>query len=236
MSKRTINHVVLKYLLAAPNRQRHLKRVVIDRDRRFLYNRVRKNANTFVTRFLYSAISGIAGQDDNTMNRQAKRDLPNLSNTLVPLSLAGYRSLLIIRNPHTRVLSAFLEKFRHDRYREAYGDFEPTPAGFETFIRWLEDGGLSKDPHWDLQTNEIAFDMSFFTDVIRFEAIGRDLPALFAALGYDSSMAHDEKFRKSSAPHSTRSDSLQDDFLKPGLKSRIERLYERDFDCFAGYY
>ncbi|MFU8779885.1 MAG: sulfotransferase family 2 domain-containing protein [Kiritimatiellia bacterium] len=143
------------------------------------YNRIKKNANTSVMILLRQLAYGVVDS-----RKEAKRK----SKTLLDLSLAELRSLdplhlfVVIRNPYSRVLSAFLDKFRDESYRRRYGTFDLTPDGFGQFLVWVERGGLTRNGHWNLQTSRmISSKLETYDTVIRFERFRDELVDMLRA-------------------------------------------------------
>lgn len=238
MSKKRINHILQKHVYGNPNNMDCLSRVIVDTRIKLIYNRIRKNANTYVTNIIArnqeNGSTTITDVEDG--GQSAKKLVPNLSNKIVFSDLSKYHSLLVIRDPFGRTLSAFLQKFAVQSYQQKFGAFELTPSGFLSFLDWLAEGGLNGDQHWDLQSREFAFPFSFFSEIVRFEDLNRDLPKYFADLGYDISYFQNENFFRKVSMHHTDSQNQAAAFLTPSAKRKIEKLYESDFQLFENYY
>lgn len=190
------------------------------------FNRVKKNANTTLTMLLREMSGGGA----------AHRDLAKWE-ALTPLDLpAGQRAgldrlhwLVVVRNPYSRVLSAFLDKFREEKYRRSHGAFDLTPQGFAAFVGWLEQGGLGKDGHWDLQTKLIVGPLARFDAVIRFESLGADLERALQAAGVPFDAARLRAAYPSDEGKRTGASGRMAAFYTQGLADRVARLYAEDF-------
>ena len=91
--------------------------------------------------------------------------------------------MVIIRNPYSRVLSAFLDKHKSRKIRERHGVWEPTPEGFAAFLGYLEAGGLGGNSHWDLQKKQMLLPLSAYDGVIHFENLREEMLGFLATRG-----------------------------------------------------
>lgn len=190
------------------------------------YNRVKKNANTTLTMLFRELAGGQATQRD-----LAKWEAPNPFD--LPLSqlatLDGLRWIVVVRNPYSRVLSAFLDKFREEKYRRTHGDFALTPEGFDRFIGYLEAGGLSRDGHWDLQKKLILGPLDRFDAVLRFETLGPDLERTLAEAGMPFDAGKLRAAYPSDEKKQTGASKKMDGFYTAALAARVARLFAEDF-------
>ena len=194
------------------------------------YNRVKKNANTTLT-LLFRELAG----EGETHRDQAKWE------ALTPFDLSAEQRaeldrlcwIVVVRNPYSRVLSAFLDKFREEKYQKAYGNFDLSPEGFAAFVTWLEQGGLSKDGHWDLQTKLIVGPVSKFDAVIRFETLGADLERALTRAQVPFDAGKLRKAYPSDEGKKTGASDRMPAFYTPDLATRVARLYARDFTALG---
>ena len=230
-----INVAVQKYVHGNAPRVKALDAIIIDRKRAFLYNKVKKNATKYIKNFLVAGIQHEEAEAaDGGAPRKTKKDLALLSSRIVFDDLSKYRSLLVVRDPINRTLSAFIDKFSNQKEKySGYEQFELTPKGFERFVSWLSDGGLGEDLHWDLQTNSIVFPISFYTDVIRLEEINERLPPLMKAVGYDSALLREQTVSAASMRNKTRASEKSGDWISSSLRRRMEKIYEKDYNLIS---
>jgi len=73
------------------------------------------------------------------------------------------------------LLSGFLDKHRYNGAKEKYGQFDLTPCWFRGFVTWLEDGGIVRDSHWDLQIKLMLLPLEKYSYVFRFESLRNDM-------------------------------------------------------------
>jgi Sulfotransferase family len=201
-------------------------RVAVFRKSRVAFNRVKKNANSTAVIALTRLENGLL----LASTRTAKQGACRLDAASVVLSdLANFDWLLIVRDPYSRTLSAFLEKFQKESYVKNYGNFELSPDGFCNFLCWLKDGGLDADYHWNLQTAHIFLPLNAYTKIIRFEAFGPE----FLRFLQDKDPSVDATFLGEAtsvgAAHATRSDEKMNAFYNKESRKLVSELFDADF-------
>lgn len=188
------------------------------------YNRIKKNANSTTVVLLRELECGRVEHE-----QLAKRNSLHLGKLPRPGLVRGLRFMVIVRNPFTRVLSAFLNKFAKPQYVERFRPFDLAPAGFASFVDWLADGGLEADPHWDLQTKLMLMPLDRYDDVIRFERYREELSGWLAARGIDVDREPRASSFRACRAATSRADSRLHDFYTPAVRQRVVRLYHSDF-------
>lgn len=207
-----------------------LRRLAIFPRTGVLYNRVKKNANSTTMVALNALENGVM-----LNTTAAKKGATQWHHLRVQfMDLSRFKRLLIIRDPYTRTLSAFREKFRQQKYKERWREFELSPRGYLDFLLWLKDGGLDADPHWDLQMKSIAFPLKAYTHVLRFESLKE---TLFDFLRQCNDATSEDFFiesgRKGSL-HATGSSGAVEEFYDQKSFRLVSELFEQDF-LFLGY-
>ncbi len=195
-----------------------------------LYNRIQKNANSN-TMVLWNYLVN-ARMDRVIKSRKNIAHLHDLGSAALS-RLGGSRSLLVIRDPYSRVLSAFLDKFRRPAIRRAHGDFDLAPAGFARFVAWLEEGGLEKNGHWDLQTKQMLLPLGRYTDVVRFEQYGQRMLEFLLELGVPEEKLAFSGLVTHGARHATGADEKLAAFYDGDTRLRVARIYEADFTALG---
>ena len=194
------------------------------------FNRVKKNANSALVLLLHEMQTGQVGQSDS-----AKDATPNFFD--LPSSeierLADYAVFVTIRNPYSRVLSAFLDKFRFDAYRKKHGAFDLTPDGFDAFLRWLDAGGLPRDAHWAPQVNLLALPLDRYDAVLRFESLRDDALGFLAARGLTVPEGALQGESRGDRGKETGADRHLAQFYTPAGADRVARLFAQDFDALG---
>ena len=191
------------------------------------YNRVKKNANSTTMAALYLLETGRAGQE-----RESKLGVPSLvraSPMLLP-RVASLDYITIVRNPYSRVLSAFLNKFAKPEYVERYGHFELDAAGFARFVTWLGLGAIDDDMHWDIQTKLLMTVPAEFDTVLEFEAFPGNLVLFLEKRGISLPIQLDEILGTINAASRTRAAERLRDFYTPGVAQQVADLFRKDFE------
>ncbi|WP_081621781.1 sulfotransferase family 2 domain-containing protein [Thioalkalivibrio sp. ALE11] len=194
------------------------------------YNRVQKNANTTVVCVL-CALEGYKFKGHSEAKKKSRK-VPARS----VLSRPVYHKMVVVRSPYTRLLSAFLQKFtyRREKYVPVYGDFSPTPEGFRDFVMYLAQKGISGNSHWDLQKKQIAYDLSFYDTVVRFENFSTEFGAMLEELNLGSDDGWLRDLWPSDTKKKTQSSTMVDRFYDDSLIDIVRELYSEDF-AFLGY-
>lgn len=209
-----------------PVRLRAASRVAVFPELGLAYNRIKKNANTSTVILLRHLESG--NIEDRNAAKQNVRRYVDLDNAQLD-AIDALHLFVIIRNPYSRVLSAFMDKFRSERYQRRFGRFPISPDGFGDFLKWLEAGGLSRDAHWDLQTKLMMLPLSSYDSVIQFDNFREGLITLLTARGItvpDGALADlypSDKMKK------TGSSSKLREYYTPERIKIVQRLYAKDF-------
>lgn len=229
-----LNYVMQKYVYFNHPRLKSFDPIVVDRERAFLYNKIKKNATKYIKDLISSGVKLSEAELERLGGK--KHRASKLSLRSVPDNLSKYRSLLVLRDPADRCLSAFLDKFSNQKEKySGYEKFELTPQGFERFVSWLPDGGLDQDLHWDLQWNAIVFPMPFYTYVIRFENLNEKLPEVMMDAGYSKTLFEEEAIKKKILRNKTFASDKRDDWISTELRKRLEKIYEKDHDIISRF-
>lgn len=207
----------------------------INHEKRFVYSRIFKAANNTVVASLYHAERGqkITSRTELRSIKDQHFSRPStLSITQTTEVQNFYFKFAIVRNPYTRVLSAYLDKVvRHKEGKhDLVADYLGKPTGYEIsfgdFLDYLEEGGINQNAHWARQSDLLLFAVEIFDYIGKTENLSTDLPAILR-----------EIFERtyplvSVSDHRTRA-SKEVIELTTTLKDRIYRLYEIDFDNFG---
>lgn len=147
------------------------------------------------------------------------------------LALRRAQRMVIVRDPFSRTLSAFLDKFRSPNYQRRFGSFELTPEGFTDFLSFLENGGLRANAHWSPQSDRILLPLDHYDTVLPFSSF----PHSFVRAVEDS---FPEARRKWSAfshvdiegPPRTDAGEKVMAFYNRDDMAAVERLYSKDLE------
>ncbi|WP_421693403.1 sulfotransferase family 2 domain-containing protein [Aestuariivirga sp.] len=202
-----------------------------------VYNRIQKNANT-TTMLLLDSLE--VGKVRSIPESKGQHLLFYRAWLTGRFSLAQARYMVVVRSPYSRALSSFLFKFEFfgDVAMRRYGQtFNISPAGFEDFLRWLRDGALGRDLHWDLQLNSLALPVGVFTDIIHMERYEADMRQFLAQVPHVSDQAAARldfaALRKIGSPHATRAQDKRGDYFTPAARALVSEIFARDFEAFG---
>ena len=205
-----------------------LRRVAINDEFKLAYNRIQKNANSSVMITMYALDTGeITTLGTAKTKTQTLRDI-NLGKMK---AIQEYRFFTVIRNPYTRVLSAFLDKFRQEKYQSQYTRFSLDIQGFTTFLHWLKDGGIFENTHWDLQQKQLLLPVEKYDRLIRFENLKTELTEFLLESGVPADRIQIPQSIKLSDGrfHKTNADSLIESFYNKNNQDLVWSCYEADF-------
>ncbi len=192
-------------------------------------SRVHKNANTFCIQ-LFRQLDG--GSPTNNATAKEEHALQSARLTTI-LGLGRLDLLGVRRNPYSRTLSAFLQKFRRPKYRERYGAFDLTREGFLAFTHWMADGGLDANPHWDLQTRRL-FPVDWYDHLFRMETLNGELQDYLTARGVHVPPGALVREPPSRRRHHVLADERVAQFYTAESARIVATLFEADF-TILGY-
>ena len=205
---------------------RAAKRVAVYPSLGLAYNRIKKNANTTVVMLLREMETGaIEGRKAAKSNSKNFLELSKVE--IAELREACF--FIVIRNPYSRVLSAFLDKFRNTDYQVRHGPFDLSPEGFDAFVEWLSDGGLDKDAHWDLQTKLMFLPLAKYDAVVRFENFEEDMGHLLKTRELSPPPDRLGSLNPGDTSKRTSSDSRLQDFYNQQVAAIVADLFAIDF-------
>jgi len=165
----------------------------------------------------------------------------------------GVQKFACVRNPYTRLLSAYLNKIAQrlpgqpaadkkdhfstilteiDAFRRAALDPAQHPqVSFEVFLRWLAAGHsyFCRDEHWRPQADLLQIDTVEFTHIGRFETLTSDAADILARMGADLTFPSPADIRF--APSGT--DEKFARYTTAPCRALVARLYARDFKAFG---
>ena len=196
------------------------------------FNRVKKNANTSLMILLTELEAEAAVRAGAA--RPGAAGAPRMV-TLFDLDagdlarLDRFHWFVVVRNPYSRVLSAFLDKFRHPDWQRRHGAFPLTPDGFGAFLDWLERGGLTRDLHWNLQTRLMLFPPVAQDSVIRFETLRPGVQAMLEGCGIAAPAELLAERPASDRAKETAADVRLSAFYTPARAAQVARLHAADF-------
>ena len=115
--------------------------------------------------------------------------------TLSHLIANGYRFITMVRNPYTRLVSAYRDKMLGDskekaKIIESMRSSDRTleqSVSFRDFVNVIiSQNDADMDPHWRVQARQILFDIIPYAFIGRFETYQQSVTSIFATLGIPS--------------------------------------------------
>ncbi|MGI9513069.1 MAG: sulfotransferase family 2 domain-containing protein [Anderseniella sp.] len=195
------------------------RRVSISRKHRFCYFRVPKAANSTIIQTLQANMRAEESESVARFPKHALHGVPD------PKEMAGLFVFTVVRNPVTRLLSAYLEKAPQEKYRKKYGFYHRDNRklfSFEDFLQRLQDGLLYSDIHWAPQTSILPYDLKKYSHIGKFELLNDELDFITSEIFSKPCKIHNVDSHKTNSK----------DFLSKitNRELRIVRdMFEKDF-------
>lgn len=202
---------------------------------KLILNRIKKSGNTTIVAFLNDVLVGNSYGDPEGLKKKLVRPSDLSVNEL--RSLPAYRSVVFVRNPYDRVLSAYLGSGRITKTRRGFRFGQNSKAHFHEFLEFLDNGGLYVDRHWWPQVDLLFQPPVEFTFVGKLENVVADMAAMLRLIGVESEFAS-----RLDKPHEIETRGDGGKIRSAGAKSEsyytdrgraiVAKLYRRDFENF----
>jgi hypothetical protein len=198
-----------------------------------VYNRIKKSANTSIVAWL-ADLEGVEYVSLSSVKRAVLN--PKTLSVRQAWHLGQYYSFTFVRNPYSRVLSAYLDKVATSNplYATTPGAGQKaTVEGFEAFLDYLQSGGLHANRHWWPQVDLLYKPADQFSFIGKVEKMSGDMEKVLANVLVkpvgrpDFASPHQVKTRATSA-----NDKL-DQFYSPKAREAVRKLYLSDFETFG---
>lgn len=203
-------------------------RTAVDRQRGFIYFRIPKAANSTVMINLLQ--EELVGPSKNAKRAYAR--VSSLSKDEVAQLTDRFFLFAVVRNPYTRVASAYLDKIVRGKRSAKVHARLAIPADkdipFTDFCRYLQSGGVNGDPHWYRQVDLIPCGYDKLHFVGHVETLSTDLALILRKIG--SEPVPDNK---SWNPHRTGANSQLDRLYTQECIDIVSVLYREDFSAFG---
>ena len=214
-------------------------RCAISKKNRYCYFRIPKCANSTIVKTLayydpykdYVENDALAKKTKEKFSRSKFALLKFLN--LNALS-KKYFLFTFVRNPYTRVLSAYLDKIVNQIEKKKYDPIRRfirknyNELTFEGFVEYLEQGGLYENPHWIPQISMILVNKDRLSFIGKIENFNEDLSKLIDHI-FGPETYEVIKMRKKGRTHS---DSLLNKYYTKEIAKRVYSLYKKDFEAF----
>jgi hypothetical protein len=163
------------------------------------YNRIKKSANSSTLMFIADRLkvnglnneTSIATNDYSHYKNKSIQSGVSLSKIWRPQDLKKleeYFWFTVVRNPYSRLLSAYLQKGQekergHIKFIDYPGLAKLNPTGFKEFVAFLQDNGINKNQHWWPQTDLLFMPANHFDFIAKTENLEQDLEYVFQQVG-----------------------------------------------------
>ena len=225
-----------------PHNNRH---VAVHPGTRIAYNRIKKSGNSSILLYLKDALDKKNKWSKGEHSEQKKKALdcfltPFDLNAKEITNLNNYIFFTIMRNPYARCLSAFLQKVagNKDGYHNIPGYGRRNIAGFESFISFLENGGLYHNKHWWPQVDLLFLPPEQYSFIGKLEQLDTSLRSIFSlrevAIPDPLSMKEPHPSESEHLGKVTRATEKMATYYNNELYGRVYKLYCRDFEL-GGY-
>lgn len=208
---------------------------------RYLYIRIPKCANSTIAKTLahYDPDIVTDGIADDPRGARTKNRYGTLVSTRVlsPAALTErYFCFTFVRNPYSRVLSAYLDKIAGsnqttDKYNMVLrfaGTKRLADVTFAQFVEYLESGGLFENPHWAPMSALLPIRRERIHFVGRVEQLDSDLERVVNRV-FGEGTFKGTQIRTVGRRNAV---ALQDQYYTGDLAERIYTLYRDDFESF----
>lgn len=129
---------------------------------------------------------------------------------------------VVVRNPFSRTLSAYLEKI--ERRAEQKG----RQTSFREFLEQARDGALYSNAHWAPQSDLLLIPVEKFDYIGKVESLEHDLAVIKHRIRPDQPLPV-----TSARGHATGASSKLARYYEPDLIDMVRQLYQRDFELFG---
>ncbi|MGC2855119.1 sulfotransferase family 2 domain-containing protein [Novispirillum sp. DQ9] len=171
------------------------------------------------------------------IHRREKTALPRTDMARLSGLIGGTPFYTVVRNPYTRLLSAWLDKIAGDKkekrgllLRMGYTSNRPIP--FDAFVEFVAATASSElDPHWAPQAYLTQYRFLPYAGVGAVEDLGRFLRHLLAR-HYGEAADGGETIR-AYRPHSTGASAALGSHYTPRTLALVRRRYADDFALFG---
>lgn len=201
------------------------------------FNRIKKSGNTTVSAFLNDLSGGFQKASESGFK---ERLLTPREMTIEQLaSLHCYYSFVVVRDPYSRTLSAFLDKVasgRSEKFAFCGGFGQNNAEGFSAYLDFLSGGGWRWDRHFWPQRDLLFQPVSHFNAIAKLESLVEDMREILAATGQFPT--HADRLIK---PHSVEAGTkkITDATKRLGHYytdhsiALVSRIYASDFKLFG---
>lgn len=214
-------------------RERFTSSVFIAPDKRFLFVKNEKAGNN-TARMTLQHVAAARPLPDGFKDRNRW-----LAPMLMPSDL-GFRSaaelnaipfkFAIVRNPYSRTLSAYLNKFAGNERKKAKFSRQLGLAGDATFAQFVDaiarQDAAEMDPHWRIQTVNIHCGLIRYDHFVKFEDYDAGFGAIVSRFFGAAPLRNVHK-------GDTGASARLAEYYTPAIADDVRRIYAADFETFG---
>ncbi len=197
---------------------------------KYVYSRIPKAANTTVVANLYNRETGkCLTYDASFVKKDYFSTLSSLNADKID-RLSSFFKFTMVRNPMTRICSAYLDKINKSQstkanmVRNLLNIHPDIMLSFDDFLDYLEQGGINQNGHWSLQKDLLCFPIDEYEIIGKVENIDIDLLNILKRIyGTECELISARKHRTDN----------QNMILKRSQKKKIYKLYQEDYELFG---
>lgn len=204
------------------------KRGVVDFELGIFFNRIPKAANSTI------AINLAAIKFGETIDSKVAKSIFATPSSLKTKNLEQFNALYkftFVRNPYSRILSAYLDKIarkkQHLRYSYSYLVAKGPEPSFDDFCEYLGKGGLHDNIHWAPQTSILLLPLNSFDFIGKIENLEADLRTVMQSIGHANALP---EIKNRPTDHNTGADTKIEEYYTPKTRAIISELYKKDFE------
>ncbi len=212
---------------------------VVDLELGIFFHRIPKSANSSLTASVAQIRDGKILSEAQQFKRQLRKSLrrpADLSLEEVE-SVATLLKFVFVRNPYSRVLSAYSSKVLANWKTDRQIRIDVTsradvtePPTFAEFCRFLASGGLYRNHHWYPQIDYLVFPLSNYNFIGRVETIDSDFNRLATLIsGKETAL----RMLPEDPKHRTGATQRVSETYTPELYEMVYEMYKRDFEAFG---
>lgn len=206
-------------------------RTHIDFNRRFVYSRIPKAANSTIIASLYANNGKLPSIEYIENIKSNSPRLSKLNNKQVESIASGYFVFTFVRNPFVRLISCYRDKIlQPTHYRSLVSRFHVGKTNVDVMLDdfldfLLKDENRRLDAHWIPQIDLLAFPINRYNFIGSVETLQDDLPIVLKHLGINNSIVN-------YTPHKTDAAKFIDNLTSDQV-SKIIKIYSRDFEALG---
>ena len=200
-----------------------------------IFNRIKKSGNTSILAYL----SDVCGNDGSSNTGELKSQVSAVNTMTVSQlrTVLGYKSLVVVRDPYSRTLSAFLDKVApgvSHLHSNVPGFGDSSANGFKLYLDFLLAGGVRRDRHFWPQVDLLFQPIQYFDCVARLEDLDRDLRSFLKERGVSqnrlANMRKPHVLEQAEQGKITNATRRLEKYYDDASRRVVRQVYQSDFD------